>query len=79
MTTTQRGSKSTLIVDTIQVEMFSGGSGPAGIPPRGGAMRDGKTGMKNWPELYGLCTFTMGFNGTERPRLGLHDHRCRSF
>ena len=29
MTTTQRGTKSTLVVDDTQVEMFSGGSGPA--------------------------------------------------
>jgi len=69
MTTTQRGNKSTITVGTTQVEMFSGGSGPALVFLHGAG---GNAGWQSWhEELSKHYTVYLpsqpGFNGTERP------------
>jgi len=69
MTTTQRGNKSTVSVGTTQVEMFSGGSGPALVFLHGAG---GNAGWQPWhEELSKHYTVYVpsqpGFNGTERP------------
>jgi pimeloyl-ACP methyl ester carboxylesterase len=69
MTTTQRGSKSTIRVEDTQVEMFSGGSGPAVVFLHGAG---GNAGWQDWHEELAK-DYTVyvpsqpGFNGTARP------------
>ena len=69
MTTTQSGNKSTLVVDATQVEMFSGGSGPAVVFLHGAG---GNAGWQAWHEELAK-DYTVyvpsqpGFNGTECP------------
>lgn len=69
MTTTHSGTRSTLTVDGTQVEMFSGGSGPAVLFLHGAG---GNAGWQAWHEELAK-TYTVyvpsqpGFNGTERP------------
>jgi pimeloyl-ACP methyl ester carboxylesterase len=69
MTTTQRGNKSTLVVDGTQVEMFSGGSGPAVVFLHGAG---GNAGWQAWHEELArdytvYAPSQPGFNGTECP------------
>src|SRR5215475_9194175 len=69
MTTTQRGNKSTLMVGDTQVEMFSGGSGPAVMFLHGAG---GNAGWQDWHEELArdykiYVPSQAGFNSTERP------------
>ena len=69
MTTTQRGNKSTLVVDATQVEVFSGGSGPAVVFLHGAG---GNAGWQDWHEELAkdytvYVPSQAGFNGTARP------------
>src|SRR4029453_15864679 len=69
MTTTQRGNKSTIVVDDTQVEMFSGGSGPAVVFLHGAG---GNAGGEDWHEKLAkdytvYVPSQAGFNGTARP------------
>ncbi|MBM3222918.1 MAG: alpha/beta hydrolase, partial [Candidatus Tectomicrobia bacterium] len=69
MTTTQHGNRSTVTVGTTEVELFSGGSGPALLFLHGAG---GNAGWQPWHEALAK-TYTVyvpsqpGFNGTERP------------
>lgn len=69
MTTTQHGNTSTITVETTEVEMWSGGSGPALLFLHGAG---GNAGWQPWHEELSK-TYTVyvpsqpGFNGTERP------------
>jgi pimeloyl-ACP methyl ester carboxylesterase len=69
MTTTQHGNRSTVTVSTTQVELFSGGSGPALLFLHGAG---GNAGWQPWHDELAK-TYTVyvpsqpGFNGTERP------------
>ena len=69
MTTTQRGNKSTIVVDDTQVEMFSGGSGPALVFLHGAG---GNAGWQDWHEELAkdytvYAPSQPGFNGTAHP------------